>query len=577
MDAPSGALAGGIGNGGVSAGAGGDNLHIAAANVIGGSIAEHCSVIHIGNMHGNCAANAQLGQKPIGGMACLGNGFGGCVQGLGFDAEILCPDSAVGNAGLVAVHHHLNGNRYTDGILGSCFQAKVGTALAQNRRRAVQGAVCTQIGNAAAGGLDNESRGSDDALSRIHLCKIRIVKVHNTQRANSLIDTVSPSPCRCGGVLEDAADAVGVGAGNALGGLAGKTATTHQLAKELNSVENSHLILGGQIVKGNGQRHGAGSHIREGIYCHIILGGNNGLAANDGLRRVEHKVACNEHAGLGFHIPHDGGLAGGVAGGVHDAGSQNLQSSACINAGTVGDLRGGVKLHHSQGDGESGGAAHGVGHQVICGAGTDEDARLPLAAVSGDQVCHLADGHPGMSGGNCHGKGNGHLQQFISGIDGDVHIGAGMDVAACVEIAVDGDIGIAELQDKGIKVLAGGAADNVFTGNESLVEDELCAQVDDLLCHKLLVFRNHNVDIPVGFVESKLDVNIGIGIQIILYDAGFKSNQCLVLAVGGEEDVLCPDGAKDVDLLADYQKVQSVGVQTVDTQLSADGLAQVIC
>ena len=186
-DAVSGTLAGGIGHGGVSAGAGGENLHIAAANVIGGSIAEHCSVIHIGNMHGNCAANAQLGQKPIGSMACLGNGFRGGVQGLGFDAQILRADSALGNACLVAVHQHFDGDCRADGVFRRSLPAQIGTALAQDGRRTIQGAVRSQIGYAAAGGMNQERRGSADTFGRIHFRKVRVVDIRDTQSAHHLI------------------------------------------------------------------------------------------------------------------------------------------------------------------------------------------------------------------------------------------------------------------------------------------------------------------------------------------------------------------------------------------------------
>ena len=83
-----------------------------------------------------------------------------------------------------------------------------------------------------------------------------------------------------------------------------------------------------------------------------------------------------------------------------------------------------------------------------------------------------------------------------------------MDVTARGQVAVDRHIGVAELQGNGVKVHTHKTAEKVFAGNESLVENEPGAQVDSLLGGDLLVFRNNNVDIPVCFVEPKLDVGI---------------------------------------------------------------------
>ena len=579
LDALSGALAGGVGNGGVSAAAGGNDFHIAAADVIACRIAEHGAVIYIGHVHGDRAADAQLGLVLVGGMACLGNGLGACVQGLRLDAQILRPDSALVYARFIAVHEHFDGNRRADGVPGRSLHARIGAARAYDGGRAVQGAVCTQIRNAAAGGMDKERRGGADAFCHIHFCKVRVLYVRDAQSAHQLICAAVLSPCGCGGVLEDIADAVG--AGERPKSLAIKSVDAEELGNERNSVRGGQLVAGRLIVEGNCQRDGAGSHIGERIHHHIVHSRDGGIVVDDCLGRVEDKVACHEHAGLGVHIPHDGGLAGGVAGAVHDAGGENLQGSARVDLGVIGDLCDGLKLHHGKGDGEREDAAQGVGHQVIYRVRADEDAPLaPLTAVqvtvAGDQFRRLADSHLGVPGGNCQCDGDAYDEKLIFRVDRNIHIGAGMDVAARVKIAVDGHIGVAELQGNGVKVLAGETAENIFTGNESLVEDELCVQVNDLVGEDLLVFCNNNVDIAVGFEEPKLNVDIVIGVKIVFYYAGFKSSQCLVLAVGGEDDVLCADGPEHIDLLADDQKVQSPGVQTVDAQLAADGPAQII-
>ena len=151
-----------------------------------------------------------------------------------------------------------------------------------------------------------------------------------------------------------------------------------------------------------------------------------------------------------------------------------------------------------------------------------------------------------------------------------------MDVSAGGEIAVDGDIGVAEFQGNGVKVLVNETAEDIFPGDKALVENQLRVQVDDLVCAEFLVFYYINIDIAVGLVEPQLHVHIIAGIQIVLHYAGINSSQCLVLGVDGEDNVLCGDGAEHVDLLAGYQKVQSPGVQAVDAQLAADGLTQVI-
>ena len=187
LDALSGPLAGGVGHGGVSAGAGGDDFHIAAVNVIACRIAEHCFVVDIDNVDGNRAADAQLGLIFIGGVACLGNGLGSGVQGLGFNAQILRADSALADACFVAVHQHFEGNRRADGVFRRSLPAHIGAAHADDGRCAVQGSVGPQIGYAAAGGMNQERRGSGDAFYRIHLRLGCVVDVHHAQRAHHLI------------------------------------------------------------------------------------------------------------------------------------------------------------------------------------------------------------------------------------------------------------------------------------------------------------------------------------------------------------------------------------------------------
>ena len=579
-DAPSGALAGGVGHGGVSAAAGGDHFHIAAVQLIACLVGEHCAVIDIGHMHGDRAADAQLGHQPLGGMARLGNGGGACVQGLGFDAQILRADCALADPCLVAVHEHADGDRRADGVFGSSLQAHIGAVLAQDGGRAVKGAVCPQGGNATAGGMDAERPGSADALCHIHFRQVGIVDIGDAQSAHHLVGAVLRRACGGGGVLEKAAHAVG--AGERIGGLAAAVSfAAEKLGHELSSVKNSHLVAGGHVVEGDAQRHGVGSHVGEGVNHHIVHGRDGGAAVDDSLGGVEDKVACDEQAGLGIHVPHDGGLAGGVAGAVHDAGGQDLQRAARVDPGVVGDPGDGLKLHHGKGDGELEGAAHGVGRQVVYRVYADQDAALsPLAAVvvplAGDQACHFAHGHPGVAGGNGQGDGDGHAEKLVCGVDGNIHIGACMDVSAGGELAVDGDIGVAEFQGNGVKVLAGETTEDIFPGDEALLENQLRVQVDDLLGAELLVFYYININIAVGLVESQLHVHIIAGVQVVLHYAGFDRSQRLVLGVDGEDDVLCRDGAEHVDLLAGYQKVQSPGVQTVDAQLAADGLAQVI-
>ena len=353
-----------------------------------------------------------------------------------------------------------------------------------------------------------------------------------------------------------------------------------KLGNEREHIGGGHLTAGGRIVEGNCQRHGAGSHIGERVHRHIVLRRNVGAAVDDRPGGVKDKVACHEHAALGSRIPHDGGLAGGVAGAVHDTGGQNLHRAVRMNPGVVGDLGDGVKLHHGKGDGEGGDAALGVGHQIIRGVGADEDARRGLLAAvdaaAGDQRRLLSDGHPGVPGGHGQCDGNKCVENLVLRIDGNIHIGAGMDVTARGEIAVDGDIGIAEFQGNGVKVFAGEIADHVRAGDESLVENELCVQVDNLVCDNILLFCNNNVDIPACLVEPQLDFQIGVGVQIVFHYFGFQGSQGLVLAIGGEDDVLCADGTEYINLLAEDQKVQSLGVQTIDAQVAADGLAQVI-
>ena len=207
-DAPSGTLAGGVGHGGVSAAAGGDDFHIAAVQLIACLVGEHCAVIDIGHMHGDRAADAQLGYQPVGGMARLGNGRGACVESLGFDAQILCADRALADPCLVAVHEHADGNRRADGVFGSGLQAHIGAVLAQDGRRAVKGAVCAQGRNAAAGGVDTERRGRADALCHIHFRQVGIVDIGDAQSAHHLICAVFHRACGGGGVLEEAAHAV---------------------------------------------------------------------------------------------------------------------------------------------------------------------------------------------------------------------------------------------------------------------------------------------------------------------------------------------------------------------------------
>ena len=577
LDALSGALAGGVGHGGVSAAAGGDDLHIAAENVIACILAESSAVIDIGNVHGNRAADAQLGKVLVGGMARLGNGLGGCVQGIGFDAQILRPDSAPADAGLIAVHKHFDGDGRANGVPGRRLQAGIGAVHADERRRAVQGAVRSQIGNAAGGGMDTKRRGSADALCRIHLRKVRIVDVCDPQSANELVCDFGT--CGLGSILQNLADAGGTG--KYLQSLADGPIDAKHLGNKGKTVDGGQLLACRQIVEGNCQGHGAGSHIGERIHHHIVHSENLGIVINECLGGAEHEIARHEHAGGGSHVPHIGELTGGVAGAVHNAGGEHLHRSGRIHCGVVGDLRDGVKLHHGKGDGERGDTAHGVGHQVVYGAGTDEDAALsPLAAVAaavtGDQVRLLPDGHLGVPGGNCHGDGNEGAEKLILRVDGNIHIGAGMDAAARGKIAVDGHIGIAELQGNGVKVLADEIAENLFTGNESLVENELRVQVDDLIRMNLLLFRNNNVDIFACFVEPKLDLGSVLGIQIVFHNLCFKSGQRLVLAVDGEENILRADGPEHINLLADYQKIQSFGVQPVDAQLAADGLAQIV-
>ena len=179
-----------------------------------------------------------------------------------------------------------------------------------------------------------------------------------------------------------------------------------------------------------------------------------------------------------------------------------------------------------------------------------------------------------MPGGDRQRNGNKYAEKLVLRVDGNIHIGAGMDAAARGEIAVDGNVGVAELQRDRVKVFAGEIADHVRAGNKCFVENDLCAQVDNLIRDDVLIFRYFNVDIPISLVESNL--NIVLGIQIVFHDGGFQVSHRLVLAVGGEDDILCADGAEYINLLADYQKVQSSGVQTVDAQIAADGCAQVI-
>ena len=579
LDALSGALAGGIGNGGVSAAAGGDDFHIAAVNIIACAIAEHRAVIDIGNVHGDRTADSQLGHKLLGGMACLGDNLRTGVEGLGFDAQFLRADSAPADARFVAVHKHFDGDRRADGVLWHILQTLIGAVIAQERRRTVQGAVCAHIRNGSAGGMDKKRFGSADAFGHIHFRKDRVLYVRNAQSADKLTRAAVRGSRGGGGILEDFADAVG--AGDRLGSLTGKSGAAEKLRHELGPVYGGHLFTGRLIVVGNCQRHRGGSHIGECIHCHIVLSRSISAAVDDSRSGVEDKVAGNEQTGLGFHIPYVGGLAGGVAGSVHDAGGENLQRSARVNPRAVSDPRDGLKLHHGEGDGELERAAQGVGHEIIYGIRADEDACLfPLTAfavtIAGDQMRRLADDHLGVSGGNCQCDGNAYLKKLVFRVDGNIHIGAGMDAAAREKIAVDDHIGIAELQGNGVKVFANKTAENIFAGNESLVENELCVQVDDLVREDLLVFRDFNVDIPIGFVEPQLNVDIVIGIQIVLHYGGINRCQRLVLPVGGEDHVLRADGTEYINLLADHQKVQSPGVQTVDAQLTADGLAQVI-
>ena len=94
-----------------------------------------------------------------------------------------------------------------------------------------------------------------------------------------------------------------------------------------------------------------------------------------------------------------------------------------------------------------------------------------------------------------------------------------MDAAARGEIAVDGNVGVAELQRDRVKVFAGEIADHVRAGNKCFVENDLCAQVDNLIRDDVLIFRYFNVDIPISLVESNL--NIVLGIQIVFHDGGF--------------------------------------------------------
>ena len=528
-------------------------------------------------MDGDRAADAQLRLVLVGGMACLGDGLGGRVQGIGSDAQILRTDGTPADAGLIAVHKHFNGDRRADGVSGRSFQAGIGTVHADERRRAVQRAVRSQIGNGAAGGMDTKRSGSAYALCRIHLRKVGVVDVRNPQRAHELACAVGAGGLGC--IIQNLADAVGTG--EYPQSLAESPIDAKHLGNEGKPVDGGQLLTCRQIVEGNCQGHGAGSHIGERIHHNIVHSEHPGIVIDECLGGAEHEIACHEHTGGGSHVPHIGELAGGVAGAVHNAGGENLHRSGRINCGVVGDLRDGVKLHHGKGDGERDDAAHGVGHQIVDGAGSDEDAALsPLAAVAGavagDQVRLLAHGHLGVPGGNCHGDGNEGAEKLILRVDGNIHIGAGMDAAARGQIAVNGHIGIAELQSNGIEILADEIAENIFTGNESLVENELRVQVDGLLRVNLLLLRDHNVDIFFCFVEPKLDLGGVLGIQIVFHNLCFKSDQRLVLAVGGEDHILRADGTEHINLLADDQKVQSFGVQPVDTQLAADGSAQVI-
>ena len=433
IDAVSGALAGGVGNSGVSAAAGGNDFHVTAVNVIACLVAEHCAVIDIGHMHGDRAADAQLGHQPVGGMARLGNDLGACVERLGFDAQILCADSALADACLVAVHEHFDGDCRADGVFGRSLQAHIGAVLAEEGRRPVQGAVRAQRGNAAACGVDAERRGGADAFCHIHLGKVAVVNIGDAQSAHHLICAAFRRACGGGGVLVYIADAVG--AGERIGNLTGNPTDTDQSGNEERPVYGGHLVQGGHVVEGDAQRHGAGSHVGEGVHHYIVHGCDDGVAVDDRPGGVEDKVARDEHAGLGVHVPHVGGLAGGVAGAVHDAGGQNLQRAARVDPGVVGDLRDGLKLHYGKSDGELEGAAHGVGHQVIYRVCADEDAALsPLASLTGrlagDNARRLSDDHPAVPGGNCQRDGNGYAEKLVCGVDADIHIGAGMDAAA---------------------------------------------------------------------------------------------------------------------------------------------------
>ena len=459
-------------------------------------------------MDGHRAGEVCLGPIGLGAVARLGNRFGGGVQGLGLDAQILRPDGAPGNDRLVAVHKYFDGNARADGVPGHGLTGRVENGGIQEGRRAVQGAVRPQVGNTAGGGMDQKRAVGADVLCRVHLGKVRVVDVHDAQGTHHL----SPADARgLGSILHNLADAGG--AGEDPKHLAVHAGDAEELRREAQHIRGGHLLCDGLIIVGDRERNGAGSYIGSGIHHDIVRSRNSGTAANDRLGIAEDKVPCHIHTALGIHVPGVRDLTGGVAGAVDDAGGQNLHRAGGADIRVVDDLGDGIKLHHGKGDGEGNSAAHGVGHQIIDGVRADENARLSLlpaqhAAVAGNKACLLAHGHLGVAGGNRQGNGNAYAQKLVFRVDGHIHIGPGMDVTARGQVAVDGHIGVAELQGNGVKVHIQDAIDQLLAGNESLVENEPGAQVDDLLGGDLLVFLNNNVDVPFCLVEPQLDVGI---------------------------------------------------------------------
>ena len=269
-------------------------------------------------MYGDRAADAQLGLVLVGGMARLGDGLGGRVQGIGFDAQALRADGAPGNDRFIAVHKHFNGNPRADGVPGHGLPGRVENGRVQDRRCTVQGSVRTQIRNAAGSGTDKQLTGGADAFCRLHLRKVRVVNVRNAQGTHHLSRALGARGF--GGLFKNLTD-VG-GAGDHVNRLAIHAGNAEQIGSEGQHIRGGHLIDGGLIIVGNRQRHRAGSHIGSGIHYHVVPSRDGGIAANDRLGGAEYKVPCNIHTGLGSHIPHIGDLAGGVAGAVHNTGGE---------------------------------------------------------------------------------------------------------------------------------------------------------------------------------------------------------------------------------------------------------------